>query len=91
MKRKAEKRLEGDPDDSEDSEIQTITDLGETLVQAILDNQPEEALKSLVAAAPLWYQTAAEGTSCVHAAAYMRNPRLIKHLISKGAVWNSSE
>lgn len=66
------------------------TQLGENLVAAILQNTRTEDIKSLVeTGAPTWYQTEAEGTSPLHAAAYVRNPELVQYLIEQGAVWNA--
>ncbi|KAF7782590.1 hypothetical protein Agabi119p4_1966 [Agaricus bisporus var. burnettii] len=66
------------------------TQLGEQLVAEILQNASVDAVKSLVeAGAPVWYQSGAEGTSPLHAAAYVRSLELVKYLIDKGAVWNA--
>ncbi|EKM81002.1 hypothetical protein AGABI1DRAFT_71703 [Agaricus bisporus var. burnettii JB137-S8] len=66
------------------------TQLGEQLVAEILQNASLDAVKSLVeAGAPVWYQSGAEGTSPLHAAAYVRSLELVKYLIDKGAVWNA--
>jgi protein arginine N-methyltransferase 2 len=66
------------------------TQLGEQLIFAIFQNNPIAEVKALVeAGAPVWYQNEAEGTSPLHAAAYIRNLELVQFLINKGAVWNA--
>lgn len=77
-------------EETADHSEEIATQLGEHLVAAILQNTPTEAIKSLVdAGAPTWYQTAAEGTSPLHAAAYVRDLELVQYLIERGAVWNA--
>lgn len=69
---------------------EAATQLGEQLVTAILQNASTGTIKSLIdAGAPVWYQSEAEGTSPLHAAAYTRNLELVQYLIEKGAVWNA--
>ncbi|KAF5354660.1 hypothetical protein D9756_005333 [Leucocoprinus leucothites] len=64
--------------------------LGEQLIEAILQNAPTTDIQSLVeTGAPVWYQNEAEGMSPLHAAAYTRNFELVQFLIGKGAVWNA--
>lgn len=67
------------------------TNLGENLIQHILENKPLEDIKaSLDNGAPVWYQTSAEGISALHAAAFVQNDSLVRLLIERGAVWNAS-
>lgn len=73
----------------EDVEVEALVGLGEALISAILERAPLEAIKSMIAdGAPLWYQDE-EGTSPLHAAAYVENEELIRLLIEGGAVWNA--
>jgi len=66
------------------------TQLGEELINSILQNDPIPIIKSLVeTGAPVWYQNEAEGISPLHAAAYSRNLELVEFLIEKGAIWNA--
>ena len=74
----------------DDEDVATL--LGENLVNTILEGGSLGAIKKLLEdGAPVWYQNEAEGTSPLHAAAYVRNPQLAKLLIEKGAVWNAGE
>ncbi|KAF5370651.1 hypothetical protein D9758_001991 [Tetrapyrgos nigripes] len=67
-----------------------LTDIGEQLVSAILQNQSAEEINRLIdEGAPLWYQNEPEGISALHVAAYIQNEDLVKILIEKGAVWNA--
>lgn len=76
-------------DDVDDPEIIALTELGTTLIQAILEKEPISNVQDLIdAGAPVWYQDD-EGTSALHAAAYVENEQLIKLLIEEGAVWNA--
>lgn len=76
-------------DDVDDPEIIALTELGTTLIQAILEKEPISNVQDLIdAGAPLWYQDD-EGTSALHAAAYVENEQLVKLLIEEGAVWNA--
>ncbi|OAX43320.1 arginine methyl transferase [Rhizopogon vinicolor AM-OR11-026] len=76
-------------DDVDDPEIIMLTELGSTLINAILEKEPISNVRDLIdAGAPLWYQNE-EGTSVLHAAAYVENEQLVKLLIEEGAVWNA--
>ncbi|KAG2119660.1 uncharacterized protein F5147DRAFT_625311 [Suillus discolor] len=76
-------------DDIDDPEIIALTELGTTLIQAILEKEPISNVQDLIdAGAPLWYQDE-DGTSALHAAAYVENEQLVKLLIEEGAVWNA--
>lgn len=76
-------------DDIDDPEIIALTELGTTLIQAILEKEPISNVQDLIdAGAPLWYQDD-DGTSALHAAAYVENEQLVKLLIEEGAVWNA--
>ncbi|KAF9241531.1 hypothetical protein BU15DRAFT_87124 [Melanogaster broomeanus] len=77
-------------EDVEDmEEINALTELGTTLIQAILEKEPLENIRDLIdAGAPLWFQDN-EGTSPLHAAAYVGDDLLVKLLIEEGAVWNA--
>lgn len=89
---------ENTPDDAEIiqdvedmEEINAITELGTTLIQAILEKEPQLNICDLIdAGAPLWFQDN-EGTSPLHAAAYVGNDQLVKLLLDEGAVWNAGE
>lgn len=73
-----------------DSEVEAATVLGEHLIESILQEEPIEIIRELIAAgAPLWYQNETEGTSPLHAAAYVQNKDLVRLLIEEGAVWNA--
>ncbi|KAF8973226.1 arginine methyl transferase [Flammula alnicola] len=66
------------------------TELGEDLINKILNNEPIEAISAaLDSGSPVWYQNASEGMSPLHAAAYVQNLDVVKLLIAKGAVWNA--
>lgn len=72
-------------------EINTLTELGTTLIQAILEKEPMVNIRDLIdAGAPLWFQDN-EGTSPLHAAAYVGNDQLVKILLEEGALWNAGE
>ncbi|KAG8213881.1 hypothetical protein J3R82DRAFT_10625 [Butyriboletus roseoflavus] len=72
-------------------EINTLTELGTTLIQAILEKEPIVNIRDLIdAGAPLWFQDN-EGTSPLHAAAYVGNDQLVKILLEEGALWNAGE
>lgn len=78
-------------DNEQDNEIiiEEATEMGTKLIEAILSRQPLETLKAQVdAGAPLWFQDD-EGTSALHAAAYVENEELVRYLIEQGAVWNA--
>ncbi|KAF9227414.1 arginine methyl transferase [Gyrodon lividus] len=77
-------------DDVEDmEEFNALTELGTTLIQAILEKEPMENIRDLIdAGAPLWFQDN-EGTSPLHAAAYIGNDQLVKLLMEEGSVWNA--
>ncbi|KZT11035.1 S-adenosyl-L-methionine-dependent methyltransferase [Laetiporus sulphureus 93-53] len=74
----------------EDSEeVNTLVSLGEALISAILERAPLDAVKKMIEdGAPLWYQDE-DGTSALHAAAYVENEELVRLLIQEGAVWNA--
>ena len=75
-----------------DQNIQVLTSLGTSLIDAIFHLQPLQNIKDLVqAGAPLWYQDDHEGLSPLHAAAFVENPELVRFLIDQGAVWNSGD
>ena len=76
-------------DDIDDPEIVMLTELGTTLINAILEKEPISNVRDLIdAGAPLWYQDE-EGTSVLHAAVCVENEQLVKLLIEEGAVWNA--
>ena len=65
--------------------------LGGYLVFSILHRRPRPKILALIdAGAPLWYQDE-EGTSPLHAAAYVEDKELVRILIEKGAIWNAGE
>ncbi|KAH7100298.1 arginine methyl transferase [Auriculariales sp. MPI-PUGE-AT-0066] len=64
--------------------------LGSELINTILSGAPVERIKELLDAdAPTWYQYPETGWSALHAAAFQRDPPLIKLLLKHGAVWNA--
>ncbi|KAF7361845.1 hypothetical protein MVEN_00529000 [Mycena venus] len=77
--------------ESDDVELDALTDLGEQLINSILAEEPLDTVKKLIeSGAPLWYQNDSEGISSLHAAAYVQNQELVKLLIEGGAVWNAT-
>ena len=63
--------------------------LPQELVDAIFGRKPLAEIKALIAAgAPVWYQDD-EGTSPLHAAAYVEDQDLIRFLVAEGALWNA--
>ncbi|KAF9501545.1 arginine methyl transferase [Pleurotus eryngii] len=79
-------------DNSEASpeDVEVLTDLGQLLIDAILQDEPLEKIDSLIdAGAPLWYQTEDEGLSALHAAVHKEDFDLAKILLGKGAIWNA--
>lgn len=69
--------------------VEEATEMGILLIEAILNREPLEAVKAQIdAGAPLWFQDD-EGTSALHAAAYVENEELVQYLIEQGAVWNA--
>jgi type IV protein arginine methyltransferase len=76
--------------DIDDPELTEVQLLGQQLIDAIFAGQSIEDLQELLDAhAPLWYQ-ASDGTSALHAAAFRGDAELIKLLLDKGAIWNTS-
>lgn len=74
-----------------DEDIEALSILGGYLVFSILHRRPLPKILTLIdAGAPLWYQDD-EGTSPLHAAAYVEDEELIRILIEKGAIWNAGE
>ncbi|KAI0070018.1 arginine methyl transferase [Panus rudis PR-1116 ss-1] len=72
-----------------ETDVDQLVDLGESLIADILDRQPFEHIKAKIeAGAPLWFQDD-EGTSALHAAAYVDNSELIQYLLEEGAIWNA--
>ncbi|KAI6157754.1 hypothetical protein BKA82DRAFT_13951 [Pisolithus tinctorius] len=70
-------------------EINTLTELGTTLIQAVLEKEPLTNIQDLIdAGAPLWFQDN-EGISPLHAAAYVGSEQLVKMFLAEGAVWNA--
>lgn len=67
--------------------------LGTQLIENILANASLSEVQEFVKStdAPVWYQDEVEGISALHAAAYVRNPEMVKWLIKEGAVWNAGE
>lgn len=90
--------IPNDPDDvqitqdvEDMEEINVLTELGTTLIQAIFEKEPMDNIRDLIdAGAPLWFQDN-EGTSPLHAAAYVGNDQLMKLLLEEGALWNAGE
>ena len=63
--------------------------LGGYLNFSIFNRRPLPKILTLIdAGAPLWYQDD-EGTSPLHAAAYIEDDELVRILIGKGAIWNA--
>lgn len=74
----------------DDDLLEAVT-LGQDLISTILDRASFEVVKAKIDAdAPLWFQDD-EGTSALHAAAYVGNPKIVRYLIEKGALWNAGE
>lgn len=83
-------RTEGTESPNLDEDIGTLTELGQRLINSILEGETLDCIKSLIdVGAPLWYQSEEEGMSSLHAAAYTENEEVVKLLIEKGAVWNA--
>jgi protein arginine N-methyltransferase 2 len=77
-----------DSDQSEE-ELSKIAELGQALIDAILEYvQIEDVQKLLDEDAPLWYQDEC-GWSALHAAASVENTELVKGLLQRGALWNA--
>lgn len=72
-----------------DEDIEALSMLGGYLIFSILQRRPLHKILTLIdAGAPLWYQDD-EGTSPLHAAAYIEDEELVRMLIEKGAIWNA--
>lgn len=72
-----------------DDQIDEAVGQGHNLVSQILSRKPFVEIKPLVeAGAPLWFQDD-DGTSALHAAAYVENEELVRYLIENGAIWNA--
>ncbi|EIW63412.1 protein-arginine N5-methyltransferase [Trametes versicolor FP-101664 SS1] len=70
-------------------DVDALVAQGSELVDAILRRTPLADVQSLIeAGAPVWYQDD-EGTSPLHAAAYIEDDALVRILIDEGAVWNA--
>ena len=75
--------------DQLEAELGKITELGQTLIDAILEYVPTEDVQKLLdEEAPLWYQDEC-GWSALHAAASVENAELVKSLLQRGALWNA--
>lgn len=74
--------------DSDDGLV-TLKELGEALIESILDGNHSLTSAILEKDPPLWYQNDAEGIAALHAAAYTENLELTRILLQKGAPWNS--
>ncbi|TBU33924.1 arginine methyl transferase [Dichomitus squalens] len=73
----------------DETDVDVLVEQGQELVDAILRRRPLTEIKALIAAgAPVWFQDD-EGTSPLHAAAYVENEELVRFLIDEGAVWNA--
>ncbi len=87
---------DGLPDEDHDSdqleaELGKIAELGQALIDAILEHTPiGDVQKLLDEDAPLWYQDEC-GWSALHAAASVENAELVKSLLQKGALWNTGK
>ncbi|KAI0342106.1 S-adenosyl-L-methionine-dependent methyltransferase [Trametopsis cervina] len=80
---------DGEDDIINDAEINDAIALGEQLINIILDRQPFELVKAVIDdGAPLWFQDD-DGTSALHAAAYVEDEQLVQYLLEKGAIWNT--
>ena len=81
---------ERNADASDDGmDVDALVGQGQVLVDAIFQRRPLPEIKALIAAgAPVWYQDN-EGTSPLHAAAYIEDQELIRLLIVEGALWNA--
>ncbi|KAF9793492.1 hypothetical protein BJ322DRAFT_1034996 [Thelephora terrestris] len=72
-----------------DEDLKALSMLGGYLIFSILQRRPSSKILTLIdAGAPLWYQDG-EGTSPLHAAAYIEDEELVRVLIEKGALWNA--
>ncbi|PCH43663.1 arginine methyl transferase [Wolfiporia cocos MD-104 SS10] len=72
-----------------EGDVELLVSLGEALVSAILERVPDEVIDKLIAdGAPVWFQND-DGTSPLHAAAYVEDAERVKKLIEGGAVWNA--
>lgn len=72
-----------------DEDIEALSMLGGYLIFSILHRRPIPKILTLIdAGAPLWYQDD-DGTSPLHAAAYIEDEELVRTLIEKGAIWNA--
>ncbi|KAL6305052.1 S-adenosyl-L-methionine-dependent methyltransferase [Sparassis latifolia] len=70
-------------------EVEELIDLGNSLINAILERSSLSKIKRIIdAGAPLWFQDD-EGMSALHAAAYVENEDLVRFLIGEGALWNA--
>ena len=84
------------PDEDYDSdqlreELGNIAELGQALIDAVLEFVPiEDVQKLLDEDAPLWYQDEC-GWSALHAAASVENAELVKNLLQRGALWNAGK
>ena len=73
----------------DEAQVEEAIELGQKLISSILDRLPFEVVKAQIeAGAPLWFQDD-DGTSALHAAAYVENEDLVRLFIEKGALWNA--
>lgn len=80
-----------DHDSDQLEELGKIAELGQALIDAVLEYMPiKDVRKLLDEDAPLWYQDEC-GWSALHAAANVENPELIKILLQRGALWNAGK
>jgi len=77
--------------DQLEAELGKIAELGQALIDAILEYVPIEGVQKLLDEdAPLWYQDVC-GWSALHAAASVENAELVKSLLQRGALWNAGK
>lgn len=73
----------------DDMDVDALVGQGQELVDAIFRRRPLSEIKAMIAVgAPVWYQDD-EGTSPLHAAAYVEDQDLIRFLVAEGALWNA--
>ena len=78
-------------DIASEDDLDALAELGQSLITSVFNRHPLSKIKSIIeSGAPLWYQDD-DGTSALHAAAYIEDEYLVRYLLENGSVWNAGK